>query len=69
MKKQKKTFDVRPSTYVTDYVDSTIKNPYIKTQVDNALKLVIVPKEEVPQPTSVTEEQKEETCAQLVKII
>ena len=64
--KAEKTFDVRPSTYVTDYVDSHIKNPYIKTQVDNSLKLV-TPKEEVPQETPVTEEQKEETLCPTCK--
>jgi len=64
--KAEKTFDVRPSTYVTDYVDSHIKNSYIKTQVDNALRLEI-PKEEVSQETPVTEEQKEETLCPTCK--
>jgi ribonucleoside-diphosphate reductase alpha chain len=57
--KAKKTFDVRPSTYVSEYVESNITNPYIKTHVDNALKLMIS-EEEVTQPTPVTEKQREE---------
>ena len=64
--KAEKTFDVRPSTYVTDYVKANIKNSYIKTQVDNALRLEI-PKEEVTQQTPVTEEQKEETLCPTCK--
>ena len=34
-----KTFDVTPSAYVTTYVKNNIKNQYIKTEVNNALKL------------------------------
>jgi ribonucleoside-diphosphate reductase alpha chain len=64
--KAKKTFDVRPSTYVTEYVDSNITNPYVKTHVDNALKLM-TSEEEIPQQTSVTEEQKEETLCPTCK--
>jgi ribonucleoside-diphosphate reductase alpha chain len=64
--KAEKTFDVRPTTYVTNYIDSKIKNPYIKTNVENALKLV-TPKEELQQQTPVTEEQKEETLCPTCK--
>jgi ribonucleoside-diphosphate reductase alpha chain len=64
--KAEKTFDVSPTTYVTDYVDSKIKNPYIKTNVENALKLA-TPKEELSQQTPVTEEQKEETLCPTCK--
>jgi ribonucleoside-diphosphate reductase alpha chain len=64
--KAEKTFDVRPSTYLIDYVNSHINNSYIKTQVDNALRLEI-PKEEVSQQTPVTEEQKEETLCPTCK--
>ena len=49
----KKTFDTRPSEVVTDFVNGNIKNSYIKTQVDNALRL-IVPEEVTVQPTVVT---------------
>ncbi len=64
--KAEKIFDVSPTTYVTDYVDSKIKNPYVQTIVDNALKLV-TPKEELSQQTPVTEEQKEETLCPTCK--
>ena len=64
--KAEKTFDVRPTTYVTNYIASKIKNPYIKTNVENALKLV-TPKEELQQQTPVTEEQKEETLCPTCK--
>ena len=60
-----KTFDVRPSTYVTDYVERLITNPYVKTQVDNALKLVTP--EELPKPIPQTEEEKEETLCPTCK--
>ena len=36
-----KLFDVTPSQHVTDYVTAMISNPYIKTQVHNALELKI----------------------------
>jgi len=36
-----KLFDVTPSQYVTDYVTAMISNPYIKTQVHNALELKV----------------------------
>ena len=64
--KAEKTFDVRPTTFVTNYVASKIKNPYIKTNVENALKLV-TPIEELQQQTPVTEEQKEETLCPTCK--
>ena len=63
--KAEKTFDVRPTTYVTNYIASKIKNPYIKTNVENALKL-LTPKEELQQ-TPVTEELKEETLCPTCK--
>ena len=56
-----KTFDTRPSEVVTDYVNSNIKNTYIRTQVDNALRLVI-PEEVTQQPTVVEEEKEENLC-------
>jgi len=56
-----KTFDTRPSEVVTDYVNSNIKNTYIRTQVDNSLRLVI-PEEVTQQPTVVEEEKEENLC-------
>ncbi len=37
----KKTFEVRPSNYITDFVSQHISNSYIKTHVDNALKIKV----------------------------
>ena len=54
----KKTFDTRPSEIVTDFVNTKIKNRYIRTQVDNALRQVVP--EEVTQLPPVSEEEKEE---------
>jgi len=62
----KKTFDTRPSEVVTDFVNSTIKNQYIRTQVDNALRLD-VPDEEVTQQPPVIEEDKEENLCPTCK--
>jgi len=56
-----KTFETRPSEVVTDYVNSNIKNTYIRTQVDNSLRLVI-PEEITQQPTVVEEEKEENLC-------
>jgi len=56
-----KTFDTRPSEVVTDYINSNIKNTYIRTQVDNSLRLVI-PEEVTQQPTVVEEEKEENLC-------
>jgi len=60
-----KTFDVIPSTFVTNYIAQNIKNSYIRTQVDEALRLKTP--EEVPQETNVTEEINEETLCPTCK--
>jgi ribonucleoside-diphosphate reductase alpha chain len=60
-----KTFDVIPSKYVTDFISQSIKNSYIKTQVENALEFV--PSEETTKPTSVSEEPKEENLCPTCK--
>jgi ribonucleoside-diphosphate reductase alpha chain len=54
----KKTFDTRPSEVVTDYVNAKITNPYVRKQVDNALRLIIP--QEVTHPPQIIEEEKEE---------
>ncbi len=64
-KNAKKTFDTRPSEIVTDFVNTKIKNPYIKTQVDNALRQVVP--EEVTQQSQVIEEEKEENLCPTCK--
>jgi len=60
-----KTFDVRPSTFVTDYISQNIKNLYIKSQIDDALRLIV--SEEVPQQNNVVEEEKEESLCPTCK--
>ncbi len=57
----KKTFDARPSEVVTDFINRNIKNSYIKTQVDAALRQ-IVPEEITTQPTVIEEEKEEDLC-------
>jgi ribonucleoside-diphosphate reductase alpha chain len=57
----KKTFDTRPSEVVTDYVNTKITNPYVKKQVDNALRLII-PQEVTHQPQIIEEEKEEDLC-------
>ena len=61
----KKTFDVIPSAFVTDFIASNIKNSYIRTQVDEALRFKTP--EELPQETSVVEEVSEETLCPTCK--
>jgi len=60
-----KNFEVRPSNFVTDYITHNIKNSYIRTQVDNALRLKTP--EETPQQSSVIEETKEENLCPTCK--
>ena len=58
--KAKKTFEVRPSKFVTDYVDTKITNSYVKTHVDNALRSIT--SEEIPQQIAKEERKEEELC-------
>ncbi|MEK6957173.1 MAG: adenosylcobalamin-dependent ribonucleoside-diphosphate reductase, partial [Thermoproteota archaeon] len=60
-----KTFEVRPSNFVTDFITQNIKNSYIRTQVDNALRLKTP--EETPKQSSVKEETKEESLCPTCK--
>jgi len=61
----KKTFDTRPSEVVTDYVNTKITNPYVRKQVDNALRLIIP--QEVTHPPQIIEEEKEENLCPTCK--
>ena len=61
-----KTFDVVPSNYLHDYIHDTITNPYIKEQVNNALKLVVA-HEEIRTPSPIVEEPKEENLCPTCK--
>ncbi|MEK6971732.1 MAG: adenosylcobalamin-dependent ribonucleoside-diphosphate reductase [Thermoproteota archaeon] len=60
-----KNFEVRPSNFVTDFITQNIKNSYIRTQVDNALRLKTP--EETPKQSSVKEETKEESLCPTCK--
>ncbi|MFB5646498.1 MAG: adenosylcobalamin-dependent ribonucleoside-diphosphate reductase, partial [Nitrosopumilaceae archaeon] len=60
-----KTFDVRPSEFITDYVTKEISNSYVRTQVDSALKFKTP--EEATVESTVTEEVKEETLCPTCK--
>jgi ribonucleoside-diphosphate reductase alpha chain len=60
-----KTFDTRPSEVVTDYVNTKITNPYVRKQVDNALRLIIP--QEVTHPPQIIEEEKEENLCPTCK--
>ena len=54
----KKNFVVRPSNFVTDYLTKNITNSYIKTQVENSLRLKTP--EEATVETTISEEIDEE---------
>ena len=53
-----KTFQVEPSTFITDFISKHITNSYIKTHVDDALKFK--EPEEPPIETNVPDEVNEE---------
>ena len=59
-----KTFEVRPSHYVTNYVTTSISNPYIKSQVNGALELRVHDEEvsQEPQRQEVAEDRLCPTC-------
>lgn len=61
-----KNFDVVPTRFVTKYVADNIKNSYIRTQIDNALRLKAP--SEIPMSESViTEEVPEESLCPTCK--
>ena len=61
-----KTFDVTASDYVINYISDNIKNPYVKSQINNALSATKL--EDVQRPTqSVMEEAEEETLCPVCK--
>ncbi|SVB45021.1 uncharacterized protein METZ01_LOCUS197875, partial [marine metagenome] len=61
-----KTFDVTASDYVVNYISNNIKNPYVKSQINNALSATKL--EDVQRPTqSVMEEAEEETLCPVCK--
>ena len=57
-----KTFDVSPSDHITDYVTTTITNPYIKSQVNAALALKIHDEEIKIEPQKLEEVSEDRLC-------
>lgn len=57
----KKSFEVEPSNYLREYIAKTIKNPYIRSQVNAALELKI-PEEPIKESTSKEEPAEELLC-------
>ncbi len=57
-----KTFDVTPSEYVTRYVTTMISNPYIKSQVHNALELKVHDEEITSDPMRQEEVSEDRLC-------
>ncbi|HSD04345.1 MAG TPA: adenosylcobalamin-dependent ribonucleoside-diphosphate reductase [Nitrosopumilaceae archaeon] len=55
-----KTFQVTPSTYLTDYISKSLTNAYLKSQVERALQIKIPDTEITQQKNSLTPEQIEE---------
>nr|AIF09403.1 ribonucleoside-diphosphate reductase alpha chain (nrdA, nrdE) [uncultured marine thaumarchaeote KM3_36_H05] len=61
-----KIFDVTASDYIINYISNNIKNPYVKSQINNALLATKL--EDVQRPTqSVMEEAEEETLCPVCK--
>ena len=57
-----KTFDVTPSEYVTRYVTTMISNPYIKSQVHNALELKVHDEEITSEPMRQEDVSEDRLC-------
>lgn len=57
-----KTFEVTPSEYVTRYVTTMISNPYIKSQVHNALELKVHDEEITSKPMRQEEVSEDRLC-------
>lgn len=55
-----KTFQVVPSTYLTDYIAKGVTNPYLKAQIEKALQIKIPDSEVKLQQNQLTQEQMEE---------
>jgi len=57
-----KNFEVNPSDYVTNYISNTIKNEYVKSQINNALSAVKLEDSRKITQTVVEEESEETLC-------
>jgi len=61
-----KTFEVTPSDYVVNYISNSIKNEYVKSQINNALSAIkLEDSHKITQ--TVTEQEKEETLCPICK--
>jgi len=61
-----KTFEVKPSNYVLNYISNSIKNEYVKSQINNALSATkLEDSHKITQ--TVTEQEKEETLCPVCK--
>ena len=56
-KNSEKTFDVTASDYVINYISNNIKNPYLKSQIDNALSATKL--DDVQRQTQIVMEEAE----------
>jgi ribonucleoside-diphosphate reductase alpha chain len=64
--KAEKTFEVRPSQFVTEYVNNSITNSYVRAEVNNALRLK-TPEEIPSREQNITEEVSEESLCPTCK--
>jgi len=62
-----KTFQVVPSTYLTDYITKGVTNPYLKAQIEKALQIKIPDSEVKLQQNQLTQEQMEERLCPICK--
>jgi len=62
-----KTFQVVPSTYLTDYITKGVTNPYLKAQIEKALQIKIPDSEVKLQQNQLTQEQMEERLCPVCK--
>jgi len=62
----KKTLEVKPSDYVLNYISNSIKNEYVKSQINNAI-LAIKLEDSHKITQTVTEQENEETLCPVCK--
>ena len=61
-----KVFEVKPSEYVVNYISNSIKNEYVKSQINNALSAIkLEDSHKITQ--TVTDQEKEETLCPICK--
>ena len=57
-----KNFEVKPSDYVVSYISNSIKNEYVKSQINNALSATKLEDSRKITQTVVEEESEETLC-------